>query len=274
MLCIMKKFITFIVIAAASLCAKAQHEFADTLSVKINSPITPTLSTINDSTSRQPTLYEYGERFEEYKDSIGTHTAPTIYFPGYYPGQSSFINWSNGALIAAGQHETMPGLMNRDSAVLNFYQQLGKFSITAYGSASKIGYFGGLSTQWGYGGSLSYQVNDNLSFTAFGSYATKTGIKQPAMLGFLSYPVFGGYADYRFGSSRFGVQAGAQSYYSLGDKHWQTQPIVMPYVRLNNGAKLGIDVGGILYNLIQGYTSNKAMKMPPRIGSRVPLIKK
>jgi hypothetical protein len=260
---------SFLIVVMAVLCLRlcAQHEFADTLSIKINQPLTPTLTTHGDSIGDIKSLYEYGERFDEYQDSVGRLTAPSIYFPAFYPGQANLLQWGSGGIIAAGGTNSMPGLMGMESAVLNYYQRVGRFMFTAYGSATKIGYFRGLSTQWGYGGSLTYQASDNLSFTAFGSYATKAGFSQPALLGYADYPSFGGYANIRFGQSRFGVKVGAQSYYGLGSKHWQSQPIVMPYYRLANGAELGIDVGGILYNVLsnafdksKGY--NPAMNAP------------
>jgi hypothetical protein len=71
------------------------------------------------------------------------------------------------------------------------------------------------------------------------------------MLGFIDYPNFGGFVDYHFGESHWGVKAGAQSYYSLGSRHWETQPILMPYYRTSSGVDLGIDVGGILYNILE-----------------------
>jgi hypothetical protein len=270
----MKKVFASIVIVSMSLCAHAQQELTDTMSIKINQQVTPIQSPGSIGVSTTPSLYQEEQQFKEYQDSLGLHTAPVIYFPGIYPGQSSVFNWRNGGIVAAGRHETYPGLMNQDSAVLNFYQQVGDFSFTAYGSASKIGYFNGLATQWGYGGSMTYHVNDGLSFTAFGSYATQLNIRQPAILGFVSYPTFGGYADYRFGDSRFGVQVGAQSYYSVLNQHWQAQPIVTPYFKLGNGAKLGVDVGGILYNVFRDsglFNKQQRVMNGPAKGPAVPM---
>jgi hypothetical protein len=263
----MKRIILSIAITLFTLSVRAQHEFTDTIHTALSSPAT-VLSTPTSTLNSPTTLYEYGERFDEYQDSVGRLTAPSIYFPAFYPGQSSLLQWGGGALVAAGRRETMPGLMGLESAVLNYYQRMGRFALTAYGSVTKIGYFRGLSTQWGYGGSLSYQVSDNLSLTAFGSYATKTRISNPAALGFVDYPSFGGYADIHFGSSRFGVKAGAQSYYALGSRHWQTQPIVMPYYRLAKGCNLGIDVGGILYNILLNKLDKSRSYNPANVAPR------
>lgn len=247
-----KRFLAF-AMCAMSLSAFAQHEFADTLSLKANQPLSPSLSTLGDSLGRAETLYHYGEKFEQYQDSVHSHTSltPIIYYPGLYPGQITMMQWSGGAAIVAGQRESMPGLLGRESAVLNFYQNVDKFTFTAFGVANKIGYYHGLSTQWGFGGSVSYALNDNLSFTAFGSYYTQPHVNQPALLGYVGYPTVGGYANYRFGSSNFGVKVGAQGYYSLSSRHWEAQPIVMPYFRLAKGADIGIDVGGILYQVLR-----------------------
>ncbi len=256
----MKRHLTIAAIAiAAHFAAFAQHEIPDTLTINNPyqpisplSPISPELSKpVVDSLQIAPTLNTYQEKYDEYRDSIGAHDMPNIYYPKNYPGNATMLRWYNGALVAAGRTDVFPGLMNMESAILNFHQQLGRFTLTAYGSATKIGYFRGLSTQWGYGGSLSYQISDNVSVTGFGSYATRSRITQPAMLGFIDYPNFGGFVDYHFGESHWGVKAGAQSYYSLGSRHWDTQPILMPYYRTSSGVDLGIDVGGILYNILE-----------------------
>ena len=57
-------------------------------------------------------------------------------------------------------------------------------------------------------------------------------------------------------SSKFGVKAGAQTYRSIMDNSWHTQPMVVPYFRLG-GNDIGIDVGGILYNIFVNANGGK-----------------
>lgn len=141
--------------------------------------------------------------------------------------------------------------MGIESGTLDFRQRVGALTISLFASATKYGYFRGLSTSYGFGGSLSYDFNDKLGMTVFGSYASSpVGMNQAAMLGYVSSPVIGGYLDWRF-ADHWGVKVGAQSYRSIAYGRWETQPIAMPYYRTSSGAEIGIDVGGILYQVIR-----------------------
>jgi hypothetical protein len=251
----MAKLYLPIVLFSFCLNSYAQQEVTDTLSLQNGQTITSIENRDNVSAGKIPVNYELNEAFDEQPDSISSKkSTPIIYIPGSFTGQAYLLQWNNGGLFANGQHNAMLGLMNHDNALLSMYHQLGKFTVSAFGSASKYSYFHGLTTQWGFGGSLSYQLTDNLSFTAFGEYYTTTGIAQPSMLGYVSTPVFGGYADYHIEGSHFGIQAGAQAYYNQLTQRWEPQPIVMPYYRTSSGAKLGIDVGGIIYHVIRNKT--------------------
>jgi hypothetical protein len=254
-------FIAAIIGATVFITGNAQQEVTDTLALPAATHFgTASPTAVGDSVQTTRADYHYKGVFIGEPDSTGVYH-PIIFYPGIYPQQAPLITWDSGALVAAGQHEELYGLMNRDSAVLNFYQQFGNFTVTAYGSADKFGFFRGLATQWGYGGSLSYQLTDNLSFTTFGSYATNAHIYNPAMLGYASYPVYGAYANYRFGDSKFGVKAGVQRHYYPTAQRWETQPMVVPYYQIAPGADLGVDIGGILYNLI------RSNKQSPNIGN-------
>ena len=167
----------------------------------------------------------------------------------FHPGQATLFSWGTGGIHAAGSRENLPGLMGIESGSLNFRQQLGNLTLTLFGSAEKYGYYRGLSTIYGFGGSLSYALSDNVGVTLFGSYYTSAGIKQPAMAGYVSAPVFGGYVDWRI-HPHWGVKVGAQSYRSVFNGRWEAQPIAMPYYRTSGGAEIGVDLGGILYQVI------------------------
>lgn len=183
-----------------------------------------------------------------------TPAAPTFNF--HFPAVPYVARWQNGGLYGQIDTQSMPGLMGIESGRFTLQQNFGNFTLSGYGEAVKYGFFGGLVTSYGFGGSLSYRANDNLSFTAFGSYYTSPGMMfSPAMAGYMQIPTFGGFADYRF-NSRWGVRLGAQSYRSVMDNRWETQPIVMPYFKISGNNEIGIDVGGILYQLIRTNTGN------------------
>lgn len=167
------------------------------------------------------------------------------------------FRWRNGGLVGSVSSEVLPGMMGIESGGFALTQDFGKFSIAAYGEALKYGYYGGLSRSFGFGGSMTYRANEKLSFTLFGSYYTSPGFATPAMAGYMNIPTFGGYMDYKF-NDHWGMKVGAQSYRSMYGNHWQTQPILTPYYRVSKDVELGIDVGGILYQLLE---LNKDKKM-------------
>lgn len=169
---------------------------------------------------------------------------------GYVPGQASIYSWGSGGFFASGERSNLYGLMGIESGAIDFRQRIGAFSFSIYASAAKYGYFRGLSTSYGFGGSMSYDFNEHLSMTLFGSYASPAGITQPAMMGYVAAPVIGGYLNWK-ASEHWGVKVGAQSYRSIASGRWEAQPIVMPYYRTSGGAEIGVDVGGMLYQVIR-----------------------
>lgn len=172
----------------------------------------------------------------------------------YVPGQATMFSWERGGVFATGSREALHGLMGIESASVGISQRIGGFSVAVYASAAKYGYFRGLSASYGFGGAMSYDFNEQLSMTLFGSYAsTPAGMGQAAMLGYVSLPVFGGYINWK-ASEHWGVKVGAQSYRTSPNGRWEAQPIVMPYYRTSGGAELGIDVGGILYQVVRQTT--------------------
>ena len=89
-----------------------------------------------------------------------------------------------------------------------------------------------------------------MGITVFGSYHTDAGITRHAMMGYVDVPTFGGYVDWRAGD-RWGVKVGAKGYRPSGGNRWEAQPIVMPYFRFNGKDEIGLDIGGIMYNLLR-----------------------
>lgn len=191
------------------------------------------------------------------------------------PADGRIAMWYNGGVFGAIAVNEMPGMMGIESGSITLVQQLGRFTFTTHADAVKYGYFNGLTTSYGIGGSLSYRINDRLSVTMFGNYYTPTGNVNPAMAGYISLPSFGGYVDYRF-SERWGVKVGAQSYRTSDTGRWHTQPMVIPYYRLSEKAEIGVDVGGILYNIIRSSRGKSFQNMgnptiPPPVGGPPPV---
>lgn len=245
-----KRFALFVLLLAVHTSMNAQEEVKDTLTILHGTDIK------SEGESSVPVEGVLPSAQPLDGEETGSRALPSVFYPFQYysnflPGQSTLANWESGSLTAAGQTGVMPGMMNTESGEIIFRQRVGNFILDAYGAANHYGYFHGMETQWGFGGSLTYQLADNVALTAFGAYYTSTGIMQPALMGYVNYPMYGGYVNYRFKHSRFGVKLGAQSYYDPLRKAWQVQPIAMPYFHFKGGADMGIDLGGILYHLLQ-----------------------
>lgn len=188
-----------------------------------------------------------------------------VAFPrfSYIPGTSIIRQWETGGLFATGSAESLPGLMGIERGSLNATQRFGAVTVTLYAAAAKYGYFRGLSTTYGFGGSASWQISPTVSLTVFGSYWTPASLHgSPGMLADVAVTNIGGYIDWRF-HPHWGVKAGVQSYRSMvyGGR-WETQPIVMPYYRTSSGAEIGVDFGGILYQLVRGLSSDSNWGRP------------
>ena len=90
---------------------------------------------------------------------------------------------------------------------------------------------------------LLFPANDRLTFNVFGGYHS-------------GYVPSG--QNYHFGgtigmevSERFGMEMGVQRHYNPLRGGWETIPIAVPYFKFNNGAKFGLDVGGLLYEIFR-----------------------
>lgn len=185
------------------------------------------------------------------------------------PNFVGFNLWDGAQLGVSGSTTSFPGMMGIESGSISFTQQLGNLTVTAYGTASKFGYFRGLQTSYGFGGSVTYRINQRWFITAFGSYSTPLHPMTMGMAGYMNAPNFGGYASYEI-NEHWGINVGAQATRSLVTNRWEAQPIVEPYYKINGKAAIGIDVGGILYNAIRSYNENRqGYRANPTIGPPV-----
>ncbi len=165
-------------------------------------------------------------------------------------GNAVISAWDNGAITAHGSTTHMPGLMGIERGRLNMGFTTGNITYNIYGEAIKYGYFNGLQTSYGIGADVTYRFSDKLSMTVFASCYSPVRTYDRAAAGFINSSRIGGYFDYSF-SSKFGVQVGAQSYKSVLIRHWETQPIIKPYYKISSKASIGIDVGGIIYQILK-----------------------
>lgn len=178
-------------------------------------------------------------------------------------------SWGNGGIYGNRSTTDLPGLMGIDNATITLIQNFGALNITAWADATKYGYFRGMQTSYGFGASLTYKISEKWSITAFGRYYTPLHPLTPAMAGMMNSSRVGGYASYNF-NDHWGISVGAQATHSLVTNRWEARPIVTPYYRINKDVSIGVDVGGILYNIARDYIDNhnKNTHSPTSAGTR------
>ena len=174
--------------------------------------------------------------------------------------------FKNSAILGSGSQENLIGLGVVNTANLTYHHRINdRLSYTVYVDAVKYNIPRNASQQFGVGGTLSYQVTDIVGFHLFGNY--KYGKNYYAMGNIYGGSSFGGYFTIEMGD-RFGMGLGAQHYYNPNMGRWETDPIVMPYFKLNNGAKIGFDVGGIIKGSIKNAIDNKRINVNSNPRSR------
>lgn len=161
------------------------------------------------------------------------------------------------AINAVNSRQEMPGMMAIESGRIGIGGAFGSLEWNAWAGVDKYGYFRGMQRSIGFGGQLHYTLSDRWSLTLFGQYYSPVHPLTPAMAGWMNSSRIGGYASYNI-NSRWGVNVGAQATRSLVTNRWEAQPIVEPYYRINKSVSIGIDVGGILYNVARDYLESRS----------------
>lgn len=167
------------------------------------------------------------------------HTNPSPMFYGDY---------STGGKIAPnlygyGSQYTMPGIGRLNEASLMFQYAINDFwEFQAGIDATKYNFPFSTGQMFNTSGAIIYRPTDKLSFRAFGSYA-------PTSPYGLHMSSFGGTIGYEF-NDNWGMEVGVERIYDPMRNKWDTRPVAIPYYKFNK-AKIGIDVGGILYEIIR-----------------------
>lgn len=184
---------------------------------------------------------------------VSWHESNTMTFrPSDYAigGIAPISIWESGAFYASGSAASMPGLMGIESGALNITQQIGDITFTGSFNADKYGYYRGLTTTYGVSGNIVWHINDTFSLTIFGSHSFNSIYINPQTLPYMRATSYGGYLGINL-HERWGVNVGAQRVYNSATGQWETVPIMQPYYRLNKRDAIGVDLGGILYEVIR-----------------------
>ena len=179
-------------------------------------------------------------------------------------GGKSFNLWRGGALGVNTATAQMPGLMDFQTGSLTLHQDFGRLHLTASATANKywMPMQSQLITQYGFGGTASYDVSRTVSLHAFGYYYASNPIVAPAFSPYVNTTTYGGYADIRF-NDRFGSNVGVRRYVNPMSGRWTTEPIVTPYFRIGKRMKLELPIGNLLKTAIWGDQANP-LRFQPR----------
>ena len=158
----------------------------------------------------------------------------------------------------------MPGLMELATGTISLNHNAGRLHISALAIANKywMPMQSNLYTQYGFGGTIGYDLSENVALHAFGYYYANNPLVTPAFSPYISTTAFGGYADLQI-SKHFGTEVGVRRYVNPMTGRWTTEPIVTPYVKVGK-IGIGLPVGALLKSMIWGDNDNPTRFTPPQ----------
>lgn len=180
--------------------------------------------------------------------------------------------WTDGYMHGADCFTSMPALGNIQTASVSFTQQIDRFNFSASLHGTKYHLDRSVYNDFGIAGRISYLINSHLSLNVFGNYSHNNIYHSMASLPYTGHSSYGSSVTYA-PSDRFNVEIGVQRYYDTYSGRWVIAPIVAPKVNIS-GIKLGADIGGLIYQIIQSavssssneYRSNPTIA-PPKVHS-------
>lgn len=193
------------------------------------------------------------ERFSDFslKEElrIPYYINPSPLFRGDYSTGGVLRQFPHGAVFGSGSQTSLPGIGRFNNASLG-YQHIfnDRLSLQLRANAMKINMSRITGQAFSTAGRLTYRASDRVAFNVFGSYdiGNSYGMSTNSYGATMSLDM----------SERFGVEVGAQRYYDAMRGGWQTVPVVIPYYRFEK-FKLGLDVGGIMYEILRNVVFDK-----------------
>jgi len=165
--------------------------------------------------------------------------------------------WRGASLGFYGATSQMPGLMNTEVGSMALQQQVGRWHFAVSGNVNKywMPWQRSLATQFGFGGTVGYDLSEHVTLHAFGYYYANQMMVGPAMSPYVNTTTYGGYADIRI-SKNFGTNVGVRRYLNPMTGKWTTEPIVNPYIKIGKDSKFEFPLGALLKELIWGDQDN------------------
>lgn len=184
-------------------------------------------------------------------------TNPSLLFRGDYSTGGIWKQFPHGTLSGSGKQTSVPGIGRINNASLSyqhaFNQQLAlQLSVDAM-KMNKAHFTGqAFSTS----GALLYRPAERVALKLFGTY----DIGDPYGMSTHSYG-----ATVAFDmSERFSLEMGVQRYYDAMRGRWETVPVMIPSYRFEKFT-LGLDIGGILYEILRSTVFDNQRSGSPTI---------
>lgn len=185
---------------------------------------------------------------------------PSPMFRGDYSTGGVLGEFRHGILYGTGGQTTLPGIGQMNEASLGYMHRFNsQWSFQVGVDALKMNMPFAVGQSFGTSGTLMYRPSDRIAFKVFGSYyrGQTYGMESHSYGGSVTVGM----------SDRFSVEMGVQRRYNPLRGGWETVPIVTPCYKFNK-FDLGIDVGGILYEILHKVVIDKDRKMGnPTIGA-------
>lgn len=248
-----KTFITTLMIVAVATCAYAQE-----VPTRINHSLSESKNSLFEPKLETPTLT--APMFSDslwWKEEIKLNGAqeliqrsPSITNNYHNSMAGEMWTWRGGALYGGSDDVSMIGLMRRQGVDLNVVQQYGDFTFRLTLSANRymlpvdgrLGMMGmsARQNQFGIGGMITYDFNENLSTTVYGMYVSNPFYYTMAVFPYIPTSSYGGYITLH--NDATGLDLGVNNHYDPFARRWQTDPIIRPTFKIGK-VKTSIELG-------------------------------
>ncbi|MGM9804705.1 MAG: hypothetical protein ACI308_11085 [Muribaculaceae bacterium] len=174
-------------------------------------------------------------------------------FANDFHRDGDIVKWDGGYVTGFSGFQTQPMLGSVGYAGASVTQQFGeRWQATGGVSFNKYSVPWNAYNTYGFNGSVMYTVNGNMSLNVFGMYESSPFFSRGSNG---AMALYGGYMTLKTNNDKWGVDMGAQTYRDIRSGRSVTMPIFRPFYNMN-GQKLGIDLGGLLYNIFQNLSVN------------------
>ena len=210
-----------------------------------------------------PGQLEHIPRFSLKRDiSLPYQTNPSLLFRGDYSTGGVLHQFDHGALFGSGSQTSMAGIGRFNRASLGYQHIFNEqFELQVRANALKVNMSHITGQAFSTSGAFLYHPSDHVTFKVFGSYdiGNSYGMSTHSYGATMSVDM----------SDRFGMEMGVQRYYDAMSGRWETVPVMIPYYHFDKFT-LGLDVGGIIYEILRNavFDKNRGIGGPsgPTIG--------